>query len=351
MMFNNVICLFVIIAILILRGQETDAKKQQTTTTSERRLTIRNHPVVKETVENEALENNNHENNDNETKSMSRERLLQETPIKQLWMIHPNHTSPSMIVVFVTKGYYLVYDTYANMRLTWEADEILEWKREYKYDSQTPMKFPVIVHTVPEMSPEFSQTVSKYTIGPDTFIVRDANNITILQLAAIPYVLWIDEYLPLHMYSRAARVIHYSSELSPPSVPTGAPDIIIAIADEGIDPSHCAFYDPEVGTVTTGQMAPGPHSKIASMFTSVPGLTSFYGVNGAHGPAVCGAAAGFDCTSNVGMGSKTRIAFYGFAPVGGEIYLPTSEQPGVMTYYDYLTQVLTIGQAMMECLR
>jgi hypothetical protein len=315
-----------------------------------RRLTIRNQLVVKE------IPLVNEGEDETSSTAADRERVLQDQTEKKLWMIHPNHTSPSAIVVFVAKGYYLVYDTYANMRTTWEPDEILEWKKEYKYDTLTTMSFPVVVHTVPEMTSHFPHSVHK--IGKNTFIVREKQNltssneeshenITIPGLAAIPYVMWIDEFLPLNMYSKTARTAHYSSELSPPSVCTGGDGIIVAIADTGIDPSHCAFYDPEVGTPITGQIIPGPHSKISSMMTSVPGLTDYAGIDGAHGSATAGAFGGFNCGSNVGMATCARIAFYDFSPPGTDevIYLPTDETAGVMTYYDYLELVLTIGQA------
>jgi hypothetical protein len=161
---------------------------------------------------------------------------------------------------------------------------------------------------------------------------------------AHPAVLWINKQQVLELYSQSARAAH---RLTTNTVLPNGQGMTIAIADTGIDVHHCAFYDSETDLPHESQsVLPTQHSKIASLVTAVPGVTDYRGSNGAHGTGVVGAAVGYDCGTTIGMAPGARVAFYDMSPVGtDELVLPLSDGPGVRTFYEYLDEVFTVGQA------
>jgi hypothetical protein len=125
--------------------------------------------------------------------------------------------------------------------------------------------------------------------------------------------------------------------------------IIVAIADTGIDLSHCAFFDSESDLLPTQSqdVTPSAHSKVASLVTADPAVTDYRGSDGAHGTAVAGVAVGYDCGMTVGEAPGARVAFYDFSPYGTDdtIVLPTADREDFRTFYEYVEEVFTVGGA------
>lgn len=261
-------------------------------------------------------------------------RVLDTTP--ELWILHRNVTSTIPYVKLITKHIYLIWSTDYQNPLP--GDKLGPWTLEMK-GVVHPLELPILVHVSPGYVLPNAQR-----FGKDLWVLNNTVDESIL---ASSHVIWVDKYRRIVMHSKEARMVHYPASERANSVVTGR-GIIISSADTGIDTSHCSLFDPDHPIPTYNVITPSSHSKIASIFTAEPGITDYKGSDGAHGMATVGAAVGFNCGTNlIGTASGARIAFYDIAPFGTdeELHLPTESGPGVVTYYDYLENVIVNGGA------
>lgn len=260
----------------------------------------------------------------------------------QLLILRRNQSAPpTEFLLILTKHTYLIApSTYGDPQ---PDDELSPYTVAFKGGAH-PDQFPILLATTPDtfVPPNAAFFGKGLWVINQTFPALPA-------LIESSNVLWWEVFKPINLNSRQARDIHYEPvHTAPPEYALGT-DIIIAIADTGIDISHCAFDDPNHDPPTTGQYAPSNHAKIASHITSAPGFTDYRGSDGSHGTASASQAAGAYCGTGevVGTASGARIAFLDFTPAGSDraIYLPIVDGPGVTTYYEYLESILTVGQA------
>jgi hypothetical protein len=242
-------------------------------------------------------------------------------------------------VGFVAKGVFLVErDAYHHQH----GDKVGVWKSDYKWDRDHTV-FPVVVKsTVPIKNAEH--------LGPDLWVVYGGTDDDLLAIVSHSMVQWVDNFKGVRPLSQHARNTLLPVNLRRPDKPTGV-GIIIAVLDDGLDLSHCAFEDPDHPVPVLDQYEPSAHSKVSSYITAVKGLTDYRGKDGSHGTMTASAAAGSRCGEVIGVASGSKIAFYDFTgsqDPNDEIILVTNKGNGMestVTVFEYLEKIHKIGQA------
>jgi len=164
---------------------------------------------------------------------------------------------------------------------------------------------------------------------------------TIDDIIGLPDVIRVSNYPKIRMLSYDSLIAHYSTTINITSTITSntyGTGILIAIADTSIDPFHQAFYDPSQPNPVQGVLTPGTHTKIASWITAIPGVTGFIGINGAHGTATSGEAAGFQGVGEQGISPAARFMFYEITPNDND---ETLDIPN--TFFTWLSDACAIG--------
>jgi hypothetical protein len=242
-------------------------------------------------------------------------------------------------VASISKGVFLVErDLYHHQN----GDKVGLWKSDYKWD-QEKTDFPVVIKTTKHLK-------NAERLGSDIWVIYGGSEDDLLRIVSDPMVQWVDNFKPVKPLSQHARNALLPLNLRRPDKQTGA-GIIISVLDDGIDPSHCAFYDPDHPIPVQDQYEPSAHGKISSLITAVPGLTDYRGKDMSHGTMTASAAAAYRCGAVIGLASSSKIAFYDFTssqdPDDG-IILVTNKGNGMestVTVFEYLQKIHRIGQA------
>ena len=225
--------------------------------------------------------------------------------------------------------------------LPFPGDELAEWLPEHKR-ANTTTEFPVVVRCLDD-SCQQSFAQGNYThLFNHRWRVFDGN---LTEIENDDDVLWIEPSRSLRMHSYDSMKVSFTPIL-PNNTAGFGEGVIIAITDTGLDYYHKTFYDSANPIPTKGSIYPSNHSKVASYMTSTPGTTDYFcGIDGCHGTATAGTAAGFSIGPNrLGMAPAARLAYWDMSPAGSDsLYLTDT------SLYQYLMDVCdpNKGQAII----
>lgn len=209
-------------------------------------------------------------------------------------------------ITVLAKGLFLVERaTYVPL----PDDQVAPWTSEHKIGNKTA-GFPVVIRCAHECSRTYrlNSTIHRITDNRWRFSTG-----SLQALLDNPEVIWIDPIPQLKHYSYDALEVSYKPY--PPTNKAGlGAGIIISVLDSGLDWSHSAFLDPAQPTPRLGNIIPSNHTKVAAVLTAIPGVTDYGCVNGCHGTAVSGAAAGNVVLGESGNAPGARISFWDMSP-------------------------------------
>lgn len=137
------------------------------------------------------------------------------------------------------------------------------------------------------------------------------------QIANRSDVYWISSIPYIDVASTASRRLLTGNTTPPPTMWNGTGTAVL-VSDTGLDVKHCAFYD-SVNPVQYNSYAPNAHRKILGIKTSISDFTA---LEGAHGTATAGVAAGFPCVGESGVAPYAKLAFLDMSTDDTYLYIP-----------------------------